>query len=143
MGPFIIEAYGPSFTYKLRRLSDNKVLEDTFHSNRMKEYFDTTIRTTPDPDNSNVRDHNAQPVAQKKAQVDVPSHYHAVERILEVRNRQGKREYKIKWKDCNDTTFEPEENLHPDLLRAYLKTHTRAGKKRKNIKKYKYFTEAK
>ena len=41
--PFLIVRLGPNYTYYL---SDDKVLEDPYPSNRMKEYFIDTIRTT-------------------------------------------------------------------------------------------------
>jgi len=48
-----------------------------------------------------------------------------VERILAKRNKQGKTEYLIQWKDygSEDNTWEPTENLHcPDMIREFQKS---------------------
>lgn len=143
IGPFTIHEYGPNFTYKLRQLSDNKILADLIHSNRLKAYFDESHRTTPDPQQVHLP-HNPIRRAKSKKNVQGPTqNWHAVERILGTKRIQGQAMYKIKWKDCDETSYEPKENIHQSLLHQYHQTHTLEGKKRKNIQKYRYFTKAK
>ena len=49
-----------------------------------------------------------------------------VEAIRNHRTRKGKREFLIKWKDYEETenTWEPENNLDPNLVKTYLCNHT-------------------
>lgn len=47
-----------------------------------------------------------------------------VKQILDVRTRRGKKEYFIRWKNCDDSqnTWEPEDGINcPDLLAAFAK----------------------
>ena len=136
-GPFLIVRLGPNYTYYLMRLSDNKVLDEAFPSNRMKEYFDKTIRTTPTSDGQTAPQ-KAKPRVRLQEQ-DLPQHYYAVQRVMGTKMQQGRRMYKIKWKDCDQITWEPAENLHNDLLHSYHKTHTKTGRRRKNTNKFNYF----
>ena len=140
-GPYSIERLGPNYTYYLKRLSDNKVLEDPYPSNRMKEYFDESLRTTPKPDDQTFpKPQRAAP--QKHPQEeddDQPNHYYAVEKILGVKFQGGRRMFRIKWRDSDQTTYEPESHIHPNLLHEYDKTHTRNGRKRKRKQPYQYW----
>lgn len=45
--------------------------------------------------------------------------YAEAERILDVRNRGDSRTYLIKWKDDYPSSWEPEENVSPDLIRLF------------------------
>ena len=133
-GPYQITRLGPNYTYYLKNLSDNKEHDKPYASIHLKTYFDETIRTTPKP--------SGQPAIQKaqpRKQNEVDQHYYAVDKIMGAKQSQGRTVYKIKWKDCSQTSWEPEENVHPELLHEYLKTHTKSGKPRKKVNPNKYF----
>ena len=67
---------------------------------------------------------------------DVEPELYEVEKILTTKMIQGKRKYRIKWKNYRDPTWEPEEHIPTELLKEYYKTHTKQGKRRKrgNVK---------
>ena len=77
------------------------------------------------------------PEQQKQIQVD-PEEYFDFEKIIGVQVRQGKTMYKVKWKGDYDATWEPVENLGPNDVQEYHRTHTKQGKKRKQ-KPSRYF----
>ena len=105
------------------------MLDEAFPSNRMKEYFDKTVRTTPTSDGQTAPQ-KAKPRVRLQEQ-DLPQHYYAVQRVMGTKMQQGRRMYELKWKDCYQITWEPAENLQKDRLHAYHKTHTKTGTQRR------------
>ncbi|MES9903530.1 MAG: chromo domain-containing protein [Sedimenticola sp.] len=70
------------------------------------------------------------------SQVDKPAGttdtWYTVDNILGVKHVAGTRLYRVKWTGFSDTTWEPEANLTPELVRQYHATHTLQGRRRKH-----------
>ncbi|XP_057500664.1 signal recognition particle 43 kDa protein, chloroplastic [Actinidia eriantha] len=54
--------------------------------------------------------------------------YAVVECVMGMReDEEGKREYLVKWTDIEEATWEPEENVDPDLIKAFEVGHNNNG----------------
>ncbi|KAL3847723.1 hypothetical protein ACJMK2_018619 [Sinanodonta woodiana] len=54
-----------------------------------------------------------------------------VDKLLACARHQGKKVYKVKWRDCSKTTWEPAENLPDFLIRDFHVNRTLKGKSAK------------
>ncbi|GFY94530.1 chloroplast signal recognition particle component [Actinidia rufa] len=55
--------------------------------------------------------------------------YAVVECVMGMReDEEGKREFLVKWTDIEDATWEPEENVDPDLIKAFEVGHNNNGR---------------
>ena len=66
--------------------------------------------------------------------------FYAAEKLMKARQLNGKMEYLVKWVGDYAPSWQPPENISPFLMREYLITHTKQGKRRK--RKYRYFQPA-
>jgi hypothetical protein len=155
-GPYYITEIGPNFTYKLRDGETNKVMRSLVHANRLKRFFDPKDRSyenektntpsrTPNtrPMDQHVNDTEETPTSQSQQSVQddnlnhQPDHtlpqdnWGEVERLLKASRGQGKKWYRVKWKDKSPSTWVPEEHISDNLKREFHIKHTYSGKRRK------------
>jgi len=65
------------------------------------------------------------PTLNEKTTEDVEASEYEVDKIVDVRTRRGKRQYKIRWLgfESKDDTWEPEKNLNcPDKIQEFEKS---------------------
>ena len=64
---------------------------------------------------------------------------YAANKILKQRFREGRKEVFIEWRDRRSKpSWQPEDNVKPELVRHFYIKHTKTGKRRKR-NPYKYF----
>lgn len=140
-GPYVVTGEGPNFTYSLSHCDKDKTIQYA-NAGRLSPYADPRDRYkhTPDPDNQPLTDETQNvPTIDKQTQGDsnepTPStqptdtpQWYSVQKILGRRRQKGRTLYRIKWEGYKETTWEPEANLSPALLRQYKVD--RAKKKR-------------
>jgi len=118
--PYRIELVGPPYTYQLRDLQTDKVLPGLVNANRLKPYHDRLLLSSD----------------KREAQVPIP----VMEKLIGTRVRNGSREYRIKWLNDTTSSWEPADIVSDLLIKQYLRTHTKSGKRRKKVARaYKYF----
>ena len=157
-GPYVITEVGPNFTYSLAHNDNDKVWKSV-NATRLSHYNDPQDRHkhTPDPDiTQTITDDGSAPddaqtsvqssqpsIDQNKADsVSPPStqpstssqQWYTVKKILGRRRQKGKTLYRIKWEGYKKTTWEPEENLAPALLRQYKIQRSQKAKRRSRSK---------
>ena len=60
-----------------------------------------------------------------------PTEYGIVQDLLACSRHQGRKVYKVKWKDCSKTTWEPDDNIPEFLIREFHVNKTQSGKMKK------------
>jgi hypothetical protein len=55
---------------------------------------------------------------------------------MDYSRRQGKKVYKVKWKGCSRTTWEPGENIPTFLIRDFHVNKTQSGKMKKKHRRH-------
>jgi len=145
-GPYYITDIGPNHTFGLNNSKTHNKLTSLIHANRLKPYEDPDDRDEHFPntrtpnDNINVSQHtgsqsqsidntNGTQTAQADSQSN--SEYGIVQDLLACSRHQGKKAYKVKWKDCSRTTWEPVENIPKFLIRDFHVNKTQSGKMKK------------
>lgn len=83
---------------------------------------------------NNVTDPGPEQLLEDEARASELEELYEVENITATKVVKGKQEYRIKWKNYKDQTWEPEENIPRELLQSYHNTHTKTGKRRKRGK---------
>jgi hypothetical protein len=160
-GPYYITQVGPNFTYRLRDCENNKMMKSLVHANRLKRFFDpkdrptemenprlqTPLGNTNTDMNDNVVVEDTQASQTQRNEEDSnhteppqPDHtlpqnsqidWREVERLIKVSRGQGKKWYRVKWKDKSPSTWVPEEEINDNLKREFHIKHTYSGKRRK------------
>lgn len=168
-GPYIIVAYGPHYTYKLKRVSDNIIMPNFWHNDNLKPFhtrkssvdlrdedqdlttampptLTQTVEDRQNQDNVNKPQTRRQPINRRKTskQPRVLNEDFYVDEILGARMVNGRQQFRIKWQGHSEKTWEPACHLHPNLVSEYNRTHTLAGRKRKKKAPHpkKYFKRA-
>ena len=156
-GPYFISELGPNHTYKIRRCSNRKELKSFMNATQLKKYFDPAIERTNIAQPQDPQVQNEQPVdAQENVNSqennensqNVPSNNDARETqnqtddtVVEsqqypydirklVKYRHRDQYFYIEWTD-GSKTWEPQENVRPDLVEQYFKKYTKKGRLRK------------
>ena len=145
-GPYYITDFEPNHTFGLHNSKTHKKLTSLIHANRLKPYEDPDDRDEDFPntctpnDNINVSHHtgsqsqssqsidNNNGTQTTQADSQYNSEYGIVQDLLACSRRQGKKVYKVKWKDCSRTTWEPGENIPEFLIRDFHVNKTQSGK---------------
>jgi hypothetical protein len=153
-GPYYITDFGPSHTFGLHNSKTHKKLTSLIHANRLKPYEDPDDRDEDFPntctpnDNINVSHHtgsqsqssqsidNNNGTQSTQADRQSNSEYGIVQDLLACSRRQGKKVYKVKWKDCSRTTWEPGENIPEFLIRDFHVNKTQSGKMKKKHRRH-------
>ena len=156
-GPYFISELGPNHTYKIRRCSNRKEPKSFMNASELKKYFDPAIERTNIAQPQDPQVQNEQPVdAQENVNSqennensqNVPSNNDARETqnqtddtVVEsqqypydirklVKYRHRDQYFYIEWTD-GSKTWEPQENVRPDLVEQYFKKYTKKGRLRK------------
>jgi hypothetical protein len=155
-GPYYITQVGPNFTYQLRDCENNKMMKSLVHANRLKRFFDPRERPnvwappeliTPSQENdtneNNVgdaevpssqaeksaedRDHTPTPQPVHTLPQNSQNEWREVERLI----KEGKKWYRVKWKDKSPSSWVLEEDIDDNLKREFHIKHTYSGRRRK------------
>ncbi|CAC5368313.1 unnamed protein product [Mytilus coruscus] len=131
-GPYYISDLGPNHTYGLHHCNTHKRLTSLIHANRLKPYEDPVDRdeffpTTQDDfnqdDNVNrSQDDNVYMTQNHNSQTQLTQNddeYGIVQDILAFSRHQGRKVYKIEWKNFAKTTWEPAHNVPQFLVREF------------------------
>ena len=164
-GPYYITEVCDNFTYKLRSCETHEPLKSRVHANRLKPFNSrrpkqqintdqqkqeslnqgTDIEqvqeedptsdqsTSGDPSEGNSQEPKSATPSAPTAEDDT---FYPVERILKVKQMKGNRYYLIKWTGDVPNSWQPRENLDPQLLQEYHVTHTIKGRRRRKGPRY-------
>ena len=160
VGPYYITQVNDNYTYKLNRCEDHKPIKSMVHANRLKAYHDPVTRPQNIPVDEEVElnpeeildteGENPQTVernatdSREKEQETNQNNSNAQELTPEVQNPRteidkiissslynGKRIYKVKWKNIKNTTWENTESLPQKLVQEFHISKTQTGRTRK------------
>ena len=157
VGPYYITQVNDNCTYKLNRCEDHRPIKSMVHTNRLKAYHDPGKRPLNIPVNEevelnpeeilNTEGENPQTFeknATEREQVTTQNNANAIEFTPEMQNPRteidkiassglynGKRIYKVKWKNVKNTTWENMESLPQTLVQEFHISKTQTGRTRK------------
>ncbi|XP_052806653.1 uncharacterized protein LOC128235905 [Mya arenaria] len=81
------------------------------------------------PDGTQIDSQNDEGKEQSWKKAD---RWYAANRILKQRTKEGRKEFFLEWSDTKSKpSWEPEDNVKPELIRQFYIKHTRVGKRRK------------
>ena len=148
IGPYHIIQQGPSYTYKLNKISDGSDVKALINANRLKPYHDPINRDSLGLRNSSAtesRQLGDNPSQQAQTQNGTNTHVDTedsvnqwipAEKILATKIKYGQRMYRVKFIDDN---IPPEwiktQDISDALKTAYHAKFTQTGKLRKDIRK--------
>ena len=149
IGPYYITNVGQNHTYKIRRMSDHKILKSRIHANRLKHYEDPrnyrepvrqdNIQNNNNPEKDNdetesLNNDNIEPQNEdgnsKDNEINDDEEFQA-EKLVAKRKGNGKNYYRVKWVGYKKTTWVPEEDIGEGLLVDLYTKSTKSGKLRK------------
>lgn len=116
--PYYITNVSENNTYKLRRISDHKILKSRIHANRLKHYEDPRNYRNPimenEPQNQEVDNQGTQEVHNPELDEHTPvegqedNDEFLAEKLVAKRKRNGKIFYRVKWVGYKTSTWVPE-----------------------------------
>lgn len=145
-GPYYISEIGPNFTYKIRDCKERKEVKSFMNAIQLKHYNDPEIdrqhltensctdvqnegqtqNDAPNPDEETQIDPT--PSSDDDTQDETDQFPFDIRKLLKYRHKD--QHFRIEWTD-GTRTWEPQENVRPDLVDEYFEKYTKKGRLRK------------
>ena len=145
-GPHYITKVCPNHTFRLRRQSNHTPIRSRVHANRLKPYYNPTIRKYADGLNAQQQqiretmENEVTNVRQSETETDPEPNTNetdlVVDKILASAYYRGERLYKVKWVGKKGSTWEKKQTIPQDMVNQFHISHTAKGRKRKQPHRY-------
>ena len=142
-GPYYITKVCPNHTFRLRRQSNHKPIRSRVHANRLKPYYNPTLRKYADGLNAQQQqiresmDNEVTNVRQNETEPEITNETNlVVDKILASAYYRGERLYRVKWVGKKGSTWEKKQTIPQELVNQFHISHTAKGRKRKRPHRY-------
>ena len=143
IGPYYITDQIRQSTFRLRRVSDNKLMQHPIHADRLRKFHDRS--DYPELSQAENMTNEKRPTSNNCEQTNVTNDENTpdfeVDKLTNLKFINRKRHYFVVWKDKNiKPRWVFEDNIPPALRQEFHITRTRTGLKRKRETPHRFRT---